>query len=95
MITWELVKPDGSVTKVQPKNLKKFELKELQAHVGGYIELVRLKGNSEMYVNEDGLSLGLPLNEAASMICGGVIVGNALVKRVIRNTGVDKSGQIK
>jgi hypothetical protein len=37
-------------------------LEEMQKIVGGYIEPVRVSGNIELFVNEDGLSENLPLN---------------------------------
>lgn len=44
-------------------------LKDLQAHVGGYIQLLPHPGGSEApymaYVNEEGLLRGLPANELA------------------------------
>jgi len=48
-------------------------LKELQALVGGYIEVVYFGSNSKMaglamIVNEDGLRLNLPFNETASVM---------------------------
>jgi hypothetical protein len=44
-------------------------LKELQAAVGGYIEhLTAIGGGLEMYVNEDGKSLNLPVNGYANYL---------------------------
>jgi hypothetical protein len=57
------------------------ELEEAQSFVGGLVELVRLPGNVQMLVNEEGLIYGLPLNRAASQIAGQPIVGNALILR--------------
>jgi hypothetical protein len=55
---------DGRTIKVQPENGKKFELKELQKAVGGYIEslIPGIKGCKQMFANEDGISLGLAPN---------------------------------
>jgi hypothetical protein len=55
---------DGRTIKVQPENGKKFELKELQKAVGGYIEslIPGIKGCKQLYANEDGISLGLAPN---------------------------------
>ncbi|HBY68049.1 MAG TPA: hypothetical protein DEG69_09980 [Flavobacteriaceae bacterium] len=60
-------------------------LKELQGIVGGNIELLRLKDDKIMIVNEDGLNLQLDLNKAAINylydfgISDIPIVGNVLV----------------
>jgi len=55
---------NGTIEKILPLNGKKFDYKELQPLVGGYIEgiIPGIKGCREMYCNEDGLSLGLPPN---------------------------------
>lgn len=53
-----------------------FEL--AQAIVGGYVEVVRL-GREVLLVNEDGLSLGLPVNEGASARAGMPIAGPAIL----------------
>lgn len=45
---------NGKVTKVQPANGKDYSLQELQAYVGGYIEMVHLSDKQLMVVNEEG-----------------------------------------
>lgn len=62
------------------------QLAQLQRIVGGYIELVPypaiLDGKkAHIFVNEDGLSLGLPTNVSATGLTGGIhhIVGVAVV----------------
>ena len=42
----EIIKTDGTRQPVQPANGSDFTLKEMQAIVGGYIELVELDGNT-------------------------------------------------
>jgi hypothetical protein len=90
MPTIVVIKPDQSVTPVTPANGKSLSLDEMQKHVGGYIQRVTFKGVSvilnctkftsgEMYVDEDGISKGLPINLTASAIFGAKILGNALV----------------
>lgn len=65
--TW--IKVDGTETEVQPRNGKRFELEELQKMVGGYIELVRTQPPvREMYINEEGLLDGLPVNPVATLL---------------------------
>lgn len=77
---------DGTYERKQFKQLSDY-----QASVGGLIEAVRLYGHSYeeiacMYVNEEGILLGLPINEVATklsflfkndnILCGdAVIVG--------------------
>jgi len=53
-------------------------LAQLQDMVGGYIEVINL-GKQQMVVNEDGLSLNLPPNKAASMLAECLIVGPAVL----------------
>lgn len=82
-----LYKTDGTVQEIQPKNGKDFKLDQLQALVGGYIEIVSLESKplKIMVVNEDGKGLGLPINEKATEVARpfiqfyDCIVGDALV----------------
>lgn len=94
MIIWTKFLASGSAYGVEPADGKKFTLKEMQDHVGGYIERVSLGGNDEMWVNEEGLLKGLPLNQKATALVRlrapgfpGLIVGDVLVKCVTRNGG--------
>lgn len=72
---------DSKVSIVHPKagDGLPFTLKEMQHHVGGYIEIVRLKKDKVMVVNEEGLLMGLPDNSLASFICRRRIVGDVLI----------------
>ena len=54
-------------------------LDKLQEMVGGYIQLVPTSDGRLMYINEDGLRLGLPHNERATGMAGVPIVGNVVV----------------
>jgi hypothetical protein len=82
-----LIQPDGSNDEVVPEDGQRFRLDELQAHVGGYIENVRLPAETKvngytiktMYVNEEGRLEHLEHNLNASMIADRHLVGNALV----------------
>ena len=57
-------------------------LEDFQKAVDGYIELIRLQRYA-MYVNEDGLLRGLPVNPI-SVLCGFRVVGNvALVGHAV------------
>ncbi len=81
----KLLKTDGTVQDYPPANGKHYTLAELQAAVGGYIELVHLDDNLALVLNEEGKLHGLPVNERASeLYClhyGPVdhIVGDALL----------------
>ena len=82
-----LIQPDGSNDEVIPEDGQRFRLDELRAHVGGWIEKVRLPAETKvngytiktMYVNEEGRWEHLEHNLNASTIAGQDIVGNALV----------------
>lgn len=73
----KLMKADGTVEAVTPANGKKFTLEELQGFVGGYIELLPLRGR-RVLCNEDGLVRGLRPNYLASIACGMTLVGNVV-----------------
>lgn len=73
-----IIKANGEQSTVDLVHGKK-QLKQLQDIVGGYIELVRLPGGDEMYVNEDGRSQKLPPNHAASLLAMRIIVGDVAV----------------
>lgn len=64
---------DGTVTEITLKSLEGY-----QAAVGGLIECVPFFGG-DMYVNEEGLLLGLSHNFRASCLVGFLIVGPAIV----------------
>lgn len=49
-----LIKADGNVQKIEPKNGKTFTLEELQTYVGGYIEIVYTYDRNYMVVDEEG-----------------------------------------
>lgn len=54
-------------------------LAEAQEIVGGFVEMVYLRGGSQMLVNEDGRMLELEPNPDASLLAGQMIRGPALV----------------
>jgi hypothetical protein len=81
-----LLKAAGGVDKVLPANGRAFSLAELQAVVGGYIEVVRALDGMWLVLNEDGKRLELPRNDLATgtyIAAGGVpwdvIVGDVLL----------------
>jgi len=64
-----LINTDDMVTEIGPGGGRStFTLEELQKLVGGYIEIVSLANGDLLVVNEDGMALGLPTNERATMI---------------------------
>lgn len=91
------MKVDGTETEVMPKDGKKFDLSELREMVGGTIDIqvepTRGRGAKRaMVVNDNGVLIGLEINEAASKIWRewyplaeyphnnyGTIVGNVLL----------------
>lgn len=73
---------------------------ELQKRVGGYVQVVALRGQFagyEMWVNEEGKLLNLPFNSCATLIweeCYGrtdVVVGNAVITKLATAEGVTPS----
>jgi hypothetical protein len=55
-------------------------LQAAQAIVGGYIEPV-MSREGLMFVNEEGMLRGLPVNTTASLLCGRPIVGDVYIDR--------------
>ena len=77
-----LYEPSGRDSDYVPRNGKKFTLEELQALVGGYIEMIRIPGDAGkrvLFVDEEGKLKGLKPNVRASHLAGQLIVGNALL----------------
>ena len=77
-----LYEPSGRDSDYVPRNGKKFTLEELQALVGGYIEMVRIPGDAGkrvLFVDEKGKLKGLRPNVRASHLAGQLIVGNAVL----------------
>jgi hypothetical protein len=81
-MAWKL-ETDGSEKPIDPDDGTEFTLKEMQTHIGGYVEYVAWVGGrhfgrnpiNTMWVNEDGLGLKLDANQKASEIAGHPIVG--------------------
>ena len=79
----KLLTPAGSIMPYPPAG-KTYTLEELQAAVGGYIQIVSLGSAHLMVINEEGKLQKLPRNELASALYAhdnDHIVGNALVCR--------------
>ena len=76
----QLIRPNGSETLREPAQGESFTLEELQALVGGYIEIVRrLPDGQLMVVDEEGRMKGKPPNGVASRLAGQFIVGDTLI----------------
>jgi hypothetical protein len=63
-----IVDPDGTVRATEIEN----SLGSFQAVVGGYIQGV-IGGASTIYVNEEGLLIGLPFNPVATLFAANVL----------------------
>lgn len=59
----------------------RLTLDQMQAAVGGYIELIRFLNAEWAYlvVNDEGLLKGLPRNTLASIVANQPIVGTAII----------------
>lgn len=61
-----LLKATGERSDVSPARGAKLSLREMQALVGGYIEILRLADGRLLVCNEEGKLRGLPLNDVAT-----------------------------
>lgn len=72
----------GEKREISPRNGKKFSLKELQKHVGGYVELMGFSNGHTLVMDEEGRLKGLPMNREATRIAARLgydyIVGDVL-----------------
>lgn len=78
----QIIYTNGKTTDVYPKNGTGFSLEELQAVVGGYIELVFL-GDKILVANEEGKLYGLPLNTKATEIIRNYGYNDTIVGNVV------------
>ena len=86
-LTAVIVRTDGTVEKTQLK----YDLKTMQGVVGGLIQPVYIPG-ATIYVNEEGLLLGLPRNERLLEICKPQsvhLVGDAFILGELDSFGYD------
>ena len=63
----QLLKSNGETKTVEPKNGTDFELSELQAIVGGYIQVAYLRDDEIMVFDEEGKLKEKDLNLQASL----------------------------
>ena len=73
-----LYKADGTQEVIKPANGKKFDIKELQALVGGTVERLKLPFDQRMVMNEDGRPKNLPVNDKASQLLHMALGGNTV-----------------
>jgi Domain of unknown function (DUF3846) len=73
-----LIRAAGEIVEVSPASGASFALAELQAHVGGYVEAIRIRGGW-ILCNEDGIALGLPHNREATRRAGFALRGDVLI----------------
>ncbi len=64
----QILHADGTAEDCSPADGRLFSLGELQAIVGGYIEILSTRDGRKMVVNEQGKRLQLPRNEAATAL---------------------------
>jgi hypothetical protein len=76
--TGEVMHEDGAYEVITARG-KTFSLAELQHVVGGYIELVPVRGGRYMVVNEEGMMRDMDINPGASLLAGTTIYGPAVV----------------
>lgn len=74
-----IIKVDGTTIHVVPNKGTRFTLAEVQEIVGGYVERLTLPNRTVMLVDEEGTPKGKPVNQTASEVAGGTIVGDVLL----------------
>lgn len=74
------IEPFGSphLIQIDAKNIED-ELHQMQMHIGGYIETVRLQDGTLMLVDEDGVHKYKSKNNIASALSGRWICGTVLI----------------
>lgn len=82
---------DGTVyVDVETREVPRDEtLPFLQNAVGGYIDVVRLPDGTDLYVNDEGLLIDLPLNPFAAILWGIHLAGTVVVAGGVDDEGYD------
>ena len=79
----QIIKADGTIQEVQPKNGNDFKLAEMNEIVGGYIEIINAKDGRIIIIDEEGKLKNKPFNEEATKLyihgLQDPIVGDVLV----------------
>lgn len=85
-----IIYADGRVEESSPANGRDYQLSELQAIVGGYIEILRAPDGRWLFLNERGKLEGLPLNEVATQLMAGRLAwDDYIVGDVVLCTGLE------
>ena len=63
----QIIKSNGETKTVEPKNGTDFQLEELQAIVGGYVQIAYLRDDEIMVMDEEGRLKDKDLNLRASL----------------------------
>lgn len=63
-----LLKTNGEIVEIEPKNGKKFSLEEAQQYVDGYVEVVQLKHREILICNEEGIIRDMDYNLNATAL---------------------------
>jgi len=89
------MKASGDTELITLEQGKHFTLEELQAFVGGYVELVRTPAGRYLVLNEDGKQLGLPPNTRATAIArsAGIMPNDIVVGDVLWVTATELDGK--
>ena len=74
----QLIRSNGELIEVTPKNGTDFKWEELKDMIGGYIEIVRLRNGNMLVVDEEGKVKKRPVNIVASQLAGQAIVGDVV-----------------
>ena len=76
-----LITAEGEEKVVTPDNSEVFTLKELQTHVGGWIEVVpqRIHPDKVYLCDEEGLLKGKDVNSVVSEVIDYPVVGDILI----------------
>lgn len=83
---------DGSEEEVEPKSGKTFKLDELQAIVGGYIQIVDLPNKQIMVLDEEGKLKDYRYNPRATILTRGILAPNDVI---VGDVLVCESKQVK
>ena len=81
----QIIKTNGEVIETKPNNGTDFSLEELQAIVGGYIEVVSLHDGRLIVCDEQGKQKGKDINHTATdlfrltLLINDFLVGDILV----------------
>lgn len=68
-----LYRTNNTHSPIVPENGTDFTLAELQAAVGGHVEIACLRDGRIMCLNEDGYALALPTNDMATVIANNLV----------------------